>query len=257
MGMPSFSLEGKVAIVTGAKGGIGKAIALAFAEAGADVVVSTRKLDGGELEVIAKEITGLGRRSLVIQADVTRKIDVQNLVERVWYEFGVIDILVNSAGKTVKSLLLELSEETWDNIIETDLKSAFLCSQAVGKKMVEQKKGNIINLASGLATKPRQYWGAYCSAKAGLVMFTKVLALELAEYNIRVNAISPGFVKTKMTEATWTNPELIKKIYSGIPIGYGAEARDIVGSALFLASDASSYITGHNLVVDGGSNLSA
>ena len=252
MSIPGFSLEGKVAIVTGGKRGIGKAIALAFAEAGADVVVCSRRVEDGGLLAVADQIQRLGRRSLAIQADVSEKTDIDNLVQRVVDEFGVIDILVNNAAMNIRVPLLELREDGWDKIMNTDLKGYYLCSQAVGKIMVAQRKGNIINMASRVALKARKNIGAYCIAKAGVVMLTRVLALELGSYNIRVNAIAPSVVKTKFSEVLWDEPEKLKKIEAEVPLGYLAEPSDVVGSALFLASDASSYITGHTIIVDGG-----
>ena len=252
MSIPSFSLEGKVAIVTGGRRGIGRAIALAFAEAGADVAVCSRVLEDGELETAAEEIQRLGRRSLAIQADITQKTDIDNMVLKVISEFGFIDILVNNAAMTVSAPLLDLREDGWDRVMDTDLKGYYLCCQAVGKKMVERKKGNIINMASSAALKAIEKNGIYCIAKIGVVMLTRVLALELASYNIRVNAIAPTWVKTKFSQPLWSTPELLKQLEAQIPLGRLAETGDIIGPALFLASDASSYITGHTITADGG-----
>ena len=249
-----FSLEGKVAIITGGRRGIGRAIALAFAEAGADIVVCDQVIEDGELEAVAKEIEGLERRSLAIQADVTRRTDIENMVQRAIDEFGFIDILVNSAAINISAPLLELREDGWDRMIDTDLKGYYLCSQALGKRMVDRKKGNIINMASSAALKATPGAGAYCIAKAGVVMLTRVLAQELAGYNIRVNAIAPYYVKTRFSEDRWGNPEIRKQLESRAPLGRLAETDDVIGSALFLASDTSSYITGHTIVVDGGLN---
>jgi 2-deoxy-D-gluconate 3-dehydrogenase len=254
VGVPSFSLPGKVAVVSGGRRGIGKAIALALAEAGADIAICDRVTDDGELNAVAEEVKRLGRRSLAVQTDITKKADVDNLAQRVVDEFGVIDILVNNAAMNIMAPLLELREEGWDRVIDTDLKGYYLCSQAVGKIMVSQKRGNIINIASTAAMYTAPEMGAYCIAKAGVVMLTKVLAVELAQYNIRVNAIAPSMVKTKFSEPLWSDPETLKEIESGIPLGRLAEPSDIIGAALFLASDASSYITGHTIVVDGGSS---
>ncbi len=256
MSLPSFSLEGKVAIVTGGKRGIGKAIALGFAEAGANVVVCGRVIEDGELPAVADQIQRLGRRSLAIKADIAKKSDVDNLVERVMDEFGVIDILVNNAAVIIRKPFLEHSEDDWDRTIDIDLKGYYLCSQAVGRRMVEQRKGNIINMTSQLAFKTWANLGVYCIAKAGVVMLTRVLARELGSYNIRANAIAPSSVKTEINRATWSDPERLKGVESTIPLGGRslAEPSDIVGAALFLASDASSYITGHTILVDAGIN---
>jgi NAD(P)-dependent dehydrogenase (short-subunit alcohol dehydrogenase family) len=254
VGVSTLPLPGKVAIVTGGRRGIGKSIALALAEAGADIVVCDRVIEDGELKAVAEEVQQLGRRSLAVQADITQKADVARLAQRVMDEFGVIDILVNNAAMNVRAPLLELREDGWDRVIDTDLKGYYLCCQAVGKRMVDQKRGNIINIASTAAIKAAPEMGAYCIAKAGVVMITKVLALELAKYSIRVNAIAPYMVKTKFSEPLWSDPETLKQLESEIPLGRLAEPKDIIGSALFLASDASSYVTGHTIIVDGGLN---
>ncbi|MBI4286470.1 MAG: 3-oxoacyl-ACP reductase FabG [Chloroflexi bacterium] len=247
-----FSLDGKVAIVTGGKKGIGRAIALALAEAGADVAVCGRTLTDGQLENAAADIRKLGRRSLSVKADITIRDDVEKLVERVVKEFGRIDILVNNAGMLLRSPFLELSEADWDKVIDTDLKGYYFCCQVVGRRMVAQSGGNIINIASGLGSKPLAGTGVYSIAKAGVLMMTRVLAIELAQYHIRVNAISPAMVKTDMSSYALLTPEAIKQAAASRPLGRIAEPEDIVGAAVFLASDASGYITGHNILVDGG-----
>ncbi|MFC2035570.1 SDR family NAD(P)-dependent oxidoreductase [Chloroflexota bacterium] len=254
MGISSVSLEGKVAIVTGGKKGIGKAIALAFAGAGADVAVCTRVLNDGvdNLEAVAEEIRRLGRRSLAIQTDVSVKSEVDNLVQKVMDEFGVIDILVNNAGIFSVTPWLKLNEDKWDTMIDTNLKSCYLCCHAVGKRMVEWKKGNIINMASVAAFNSAA--SAYSVSKAGIVMLTRGLARELGQYNIRVNAIAPGLTNTDMIQFLWRgDPERIKQMEAGIPQGRLGETSDITSAALFLASEASSYVTGHTITIDGGS----
>lgn len=250
MSVPDFSLAGRVAIVTGGKWGIGKAIALAFAEAGADVVVCGRRVEG-ELEAVAGEIQKLGRRSLAVRTDISRKDDVDSLVETVMGKFGAIDILVNNAAVRAEALLLELTEDDWDTVLDTDLKGYFLCSQAVGKRMVERKRGNIINVSSLSAMKAREKAGVYCIAKAGVEMLTRALALELAPYNIRVNAIAPPIVDTEVNEL-WLRPDVVKLWGARIPLGRITQPSDIIGPALFLASEASNFVTGHTLIVDGG-----
>jgi len=248
--IPSFSLEGKVAIVTGGKRGIGKAFA--FAEAGADVAVCGRVIEDGELQAVAREIQRLGRRSLAIQADISRKADIDNLVQEVIEQFGTIDILVNNASIIIRTPLIDTTEDDWDKVIDIDLKGYYLCSQAVGKKMMERKKGTIINISSGLGMKVQRNTGAYCIAKAGVLMLTRVLAVELGSYNVRVNAIAPGLVQTEFSVPVWGDLEIRKQRRLMTPLGRLAEASDIVGTTLFLASDASSFVTGVTIVVDGG-----
>ena len=252
MSNQSRSLEDKIAIVTGSKKGIGKAIALAMAQAGADVAICSREIEDVRLKAVADEIQGLGRRSLAVQADITRKTDVDNLVQQVIDKFGRIDVLVNNAGILILAPLLELEEDDLDKTIDTHIKGYLYCCQAVGKKMVEQKSGNIINLVSGLAWKALPSHGAYCAAKAGVIMLTRVLALELGRSNIRVNALCPGLVKTDMTDYMWSNPDLIKQMEATTALGRLGEPGDLGGPAVFLASDASNYITGHTVLADGG-----
>ena len=247
-------LENKVAIVTGGGTGIGQGIALEFARAGADIIVASRRLS--VLEKMAKEINAIGRRSLCIVMDVSQKTAVANLVQKVMAEFGKIDVLVNSAAiGGIGEPLLELNEDDWDRSININLKGCFLCSQAVGKKMVERKSGNIINIASVAGLRPAESNGVYNIGKAGVVMLTQLLARQLAKYNIRVNAIAPGMIMTPMTEATLGNPEMRKRWENFIPLGHVGEANDIANAALFLVSEASRHVTGHTMIIDGGQLL--
>ena len=253
MSISSLSLQGKVAIVTGSRRGIGKAIALAFAEAGANVALCDIIVEPGGLEAVAEEIKQRGRRSLAVQTDLTLRSDVDNLIQKVMDEFGVIDILVNNAGTITRSTLVETTEEEWDKVMDTNLKGYFLCSQAAGRTMIERKQGSIINIASTAGMKAQTDCGCYSISKAGVVMLTRLMAAEIAQYNVRVNAISPGITKTEFNKSLWSNPEVLKNLRRAeVPIGRLAETGDIVGSALFLASDASSYITGNTILVDGG-----
>lgn len=248
----NYSLEGKVAIVTGGRQGIGRTIALAFAEAGADVVVSDLVVEDGALETVSQEIQKLGRRILAIQADSGRKSDVDNLVKTTVDQFGAIDILVNNAGILIRQTLMDMPEDSWDKLFNVDLKGYFLCSQAVGRIMIEQRRGNIINMASQFAFKVAEEMGAYAVAKSGAVMLTRAFAKELAKYGIRVNAIAPSMVKTEFSRPTWSDPERLRQYEGSVPLGRAAETGDLVGASLFLASGASDYITGHTIVVDGG-----
>ena len=245
MALPDFSLDGKVALVTGAKRGIGKAVALTFAEAGANVVVCGRTLL--DLEQVAEEIKVLGRDSLAVKTDVTIKSEVQSLVGRTVKEFGTIDVLVNNAVVYAAGPLVDLSEEDWDNTVNIGLKGYYLCCQAVAGLMMEKRQGSIINMSSTAGIRPTGRQGAYSVIKAGGIMLTKLLAAELAEYNIRVNALAPTVVKTERT-----NEELLKGFVTQLPLGRLTEASELAAAALFLASDASSYVSGHTLIVDGG-----
>lgn len=252
MSLPDFSLKGRVAIVTGARRGIGREIALTFAESGADVAVCDVVVEDGQLEAVAKEIREFGRRALATQVDITKKAGIDNMVQKVADEFGAVDVLVNNAGILVVIPFMEHEEKDWDQVMDTNLKGYFLCAQAMGKLMVDQEKGSIINIASVRAFRGSQGRVSYCVSKAGVLMLTRVMALEFANYNIRVNGIAPGWIKTKLNEQLWSAPNNLKQIEATIPLGYLAEPSAVSGAALFLASDASSYITGHTIVVDGG-----
>jgi len=259
MSTASFSFQGKVAIVTGGRRGVGKAVALAFAEAGADVAVCDLVVEDGELQAVAEEIKKLGRRSLAVQTDVTQKAQVDDLVKRVVDDFGTVDILVNCVGvpEPGAHTLIDIPEDTWNKMIAINLNSVLLCSQAAGKVMVEHNKGNIISLASQASFKSYPRGGVYSIAKAGVAMFTRVLARELAPYNIRVNAIAPSVVKTEFMSPfipviDWSNPEFEKALSVEVPLGRVAEPSEIATAVLFLASDAASYITGATMLVDGG-----
>ena len=252
MSIPNFSLSGEVAIVTGGKRGIGREIALALAGAGADVAVCTRVVEDGGLEAVAEEIKRLGRRSLGIQADTSRKADVDRMVQKVMDQFGHIDILVNNAGALIKAGFLEMSEDVWDKHMEVNLKGYYLCSQAVAKRMVERKKGCIINIASDLAFKAVPGMSAYCVSKTGIIMLTRVLAQELGQYGIRVNAIAPGMIRTELSRPNWSDPDFLKFMESITPLGRIGELSEIGGAALLLASSASSYISGSTILINGG-----
>ena len=252
MSIPNFMMTDKVALITGGRTGIGRALAIAFAEAGADVAICSRAIESGELEAAAGEIRKFGRRALAIKADVSNKADVEYMVKKTVAELGNIDILINNAGIIVWGSLLEAEEETWDRIIDTNLKGPYLCSQAVGRLMVEQKKGVIINIASTGGLRPAMNRTAYSVSKAGLIMLTRVLARELGSYNIRVNAIAPWIVETPITASMRDSIGTKDITLTNVPLGRIGETDDIVGAALFLASDAASWITGHTVVIDGG-----
>ena len=251
MGMSSFSLTDRVAIVTGGGTGIGRSIALEFAEFGADVVVSSRKLEN--LERVADEVKARGRHSLAIKADITKKTDIDHLVQKVMEEFGRIDILVNNGGVGSPVPIIEVDEDEWDLIMDTNLKGSYICCQAVGQRMIEQKKGNIINITSGDGKRVSGGLGtSYNVAKAGAIMLTQCLAWDFGKHNIRINSIAPGYTRTKMAQPYLSDPENLKMLESRRPLGRIGEPDEIASAALFLASDASSFMTGQTINVDGG-----
>lgn len=250
MPIPELRLDNKVAIVTGGSRGIGRAIALQFAEAGAKVVVASRNL--ADLEKVSDEIRSLGGEAMAVQANIALKPDVDAMVAKTVERFGRVDILVNNAAINVMRPLLDLREDGWDKVMNVSLKGYFLCTQAAARLMVNQKSGNIISIVSDAAVKAAPALGVYGIAKAGVVMMTKLFAVDLAPLNIRVNAIGPGMVKTGFSQPMWGNPDVRKMIEAGIPLRRIAEPEEIASVALFLASDAASYITGETVFVDGG-----
>ena len=254
--MNLFSLDNKVALITGGSRGIGRATAIGFAKAGADVVVASRKLP--DLEKVADEIKGLGRKTLAVSTHIGRMDQICNLVNKVTREFGKIDILVNNAGTSpVYASSLDIEERAWDSVMTLNLKGLFFLSQAVARIMKEHGGGKIINVASMDGFKPEPNIGIYSISKAGVIMTTKVMALELAKYNIQVNAIAPGNVSTRLGDSRWEvasgyKEEMLKRI----PMTRIADPDEMVGTMIYLASDASSYMTGETILVDGGILLS-
>jgi len=246
-----LSLEGKVAIVTGGSRGIGKAVALVFADAGADVVVASRKMEG--LEPVAEEIRGMGRKALAVPTHAKKVADLQNLVDRTMEEFGRIDILVNNAATNpAMAAVVDTEEEIFDHIIATNLKGYFMLSKFAGKVMRDQKSGHIVNISSAGGVSPAEGLGPYCISKAGINMLTKQMAMELGPYNVRVNAIAPRIVKTDFSKALWTNDKLMEQEYKFTPLKVVASPEEIAQSALYLVSGAANYMTGHILVINGG-----
>jgi NAD(P)-dependent dehydrogenase (short-subunit alcohol dehydrogenase family) len=251
--MKNQCLKGKSAIVTGGRRGIGKAIACALAGAGADVAVCDIAVEDGLLDDAKEELQKLGSRSLALQIDVSRRSDVEKMTQLATDAFGKIDILVNCAGVWIPGeTLIECSDENWDAVIDTNLKGTFLCCRTAGKVMAEQKSGSIINLSSQVGLTPGTGVGAYSISKAGIIMLTRQIALELADFRVRANALAPGIVKTDFNSAFWRDPAVEKQTATMVPLKRLAEPEDIAQAALFLASDASSYITGEVLCVSGG-----
>jgi NAD(P)-dependent dehydrogenase (short-subunit alcohol dehydrogenase family) len=252
MSIPSFSVEGKVTIVTGASRGIGKALARGFAEAGAWVALAARTVS--ELEATAQEIQAKGGKAIVVPTDVTQQGQLNAMVERTVQEWGRIDVLLNVAGGAGDIWVvpaLEMAEEYYEELHQRNLKSVFLCSQAVARVMVEQRKGSIINISSLSGTKPVALEAVVGAFKAGVNQMTKALAVAWAPYNVRVNAIAPGLTLTDRVKKK-LSPELIDRFSQDIPLKRAAQPEDHLGLAIFLASDASAFITGTIIPSDGG-----
>ncbi len=249
----TFSLAGKVALVTGASSGLGKRFALTLARAGADVVLAARRTD--RLEALAKEIEGLGRTAYVVALDVVDMASIEEAVSHAVKLTGKIDILVNNAGVAVTEPALDHTEENWDFVLDTNLKGAFFVAQTVAKHMAETGGGSIINIASILAERVLKQLVSYAAAKAGLVQATKAMALEWSRYGIRVNAIAPGYIITEINRDFLTG-EGGDKMRKGVPMRRFGEEHDLDGPLLLLASDASAYMTGSLITVDGGHVLS-
>lgn len=241
-------LEDKVAIVTGASKGIGKAIALELASHGADVVVAAGNLE--KLQKTAQQIQAMGRKALAVKTNVVKVADVDNLVKQALDEFGKIDILVNNAGITRDTLLMRMKEEDWDAVLNVNLKGAFNCTKAVARPMMKQRSGKIINISSVVGLMGNAGQCNYSASKAGLIGLTKSSAKELAARNITVNAIAPGFIQTEMTEIL--SEEVKQQYINNIPLQKLGTPADISNAVLFLASSLANYITGTVLNVTGG-----
>ncbi len=245
-----FELTGKVALVTGASRGLGRAIARGLAEAGADLVLTSRHLR--DVETVAAEL-GRGRRKVLpLQADVTQEAEVEEMVARAVASIGKIDILVNNAGINIRKPALDLTESDWDQTLDTNLKGCFLVAKAVGRQMLARQAGSVVNIASMLASVVHPDRAAYASSKGGLVQLTRVLAVEWAPFNVRVNAICPGPFLTDLNKVILNDPEKMTYFMDRLPMKRFGRPEELVGSVVFLASEASSYITGTTIYIDGG-----
>nr|WP_249316795.1 SDR family oxidoreductase [Bacillus sp. FJAT-50079] len=242
-------MEGKVAAVTGATRGIGRSIAIALAEAGADIALLQRDQ---ERQNVKQEIEKLGRRCEIILCDLENETQVKEAIPTVVAKFGTIDILVNNAGIQRRSPAVDFSEADWDEVINVNLKTVWLLCQQAGKFMVPNKKGKIINLASLLSYQGGFTVPAYAAAKGGVAQLTKALSNEWAQHNVNVNAIVPGYIATDMNEALIKDETRNRQILERIPAGRWGQADDFKGAVVYLASDASNYVNGHLLAVDGG-----
>ncbi|MBN1292193.1 MAG: glucose 1-dehydrogenase [Candidatus Latescibacteria bacterium] len=250
--LPSMRIDGKAALITGAGSGIGKAIALAMAEAGADCIVTELPGKIDSLGQVCETIRETGRKALPFPLSLPDLVSIDTLVEQAHEEMGRIDILVNNAGVNIPRDALELTEADWDSVLDVNLKGLFFLSQRVARKMVKNGGGKIVNIASQNGVVGYYKRAAYCSSKAGVVNLTRVLAIEWAQYKINVNAVGPTFILTPLTQSTFDDPALRKDLLSRIPLGRIGQPEDVVGSVVFLASPAADLITGHTLLVDGG-----
>jgi len=246
-----FDLSNKVAVVTGGAGGIGRALALGLADAGADVVVASRKLE--HLELVAKEIQAKGRKALPVSVDVVQEKSVADMLKRIMEEFHHIDILVNAHGLAIRKPADTFPIDEWQQVMDINTRGTFLTCQAIGRVMIKQRSGRIINLSSvrGRYGLPADY-AAYCASKGAVDTLTRTLACEWAKYNVLVNAVAPTIVETELTRSALANPSYAAMMKSRIPIGRWAMPEDIVGATIFFASKASDFVTGQILYIDGG-----
>ena len=245
----SLTLEGKTALVTGGSRGIGRSIALALAEYGADVAITFASSVDAANEV-KEEIESRGSRAKAIQADAVSFDKAEQVIEEITGDWEKLDILVNNAGITRDNLILRMSEEQWDQVIDTNLKSIFNYSKAVAKPMIRNRGGSIINISSVVGISGNAGQSNYAASKAGIVGFTKSYAKELASRNIRANVVAPGYITTEMTDEL--DEKVLESIREETPLGRAGDAEEVAHTVLFLASDLSSYITGETIRVDGG-----
>ena len=250
MVLEKFSLKGKTAVVIGASRGLGQGMARALAEAGADLALVARTISS--LDELAEEVRGLNRKCLILPNDVSKASEIQIMVNRVIEAFGKIDILINSQGTQVRKPAFEMTEQDWDGLMSVNLKSVFFSCQAVGREMTKQGKGKIINIASLTSVIGLPNISIYGASKGGVAQLTKALAVEWAPHHINVNAVLPGYYKTALTEDLFKNEEKAKWVLSRIPLGRTGLPEDLAGTVVFLSSEASDYITGQIIPVDGG-----
>lgn len=243
-------LDGRVAVVTGASRGIGRSIALALAEAGADVALAGR--DVARLDAVAGQIRDSGRSALAVPTDVTDRARVDALVARTVDELGGLDIVVNNSGVVSSLPLLEVSDDEWDRVLDTNLRGVFLVTRAAGRHLVEQGSGKVVNIASNFAFKGVAGHAAYCASKAGVVAFTRAMAVEWARYGVQVNALAPGYVETDLNADVRADPDAAERIVRSVPARRMGRADEFGPWVVLLASPASDYMTGETVTIDGG-----
>jgi len=248
--LPRYDLTGQTALVTGAARGIGRACALALADAGADVALGLRRADSAS--DLVEAIQALGRRALPLQMDVTRLAEIEAAVAQAGQHFGKIDILVNNAGLGPENLAVDVNEADFDLTLSVNLKGTFFVSQAVGRRMIERRSGAIVNIGSQAGRVALPGEPIYCMSKAGIDHLTRCLAVEWGPYNVRVNAVAPTFIRTDGTAAVLDNPESYAQVLARIPLGRTGEPMDVAAAVVFLASPAARMISGASLLIDGG-----
>jgi 2-deoxy-D-gluconate 3-dehydrogenase len=253
MNFPSMRVDGKIAVVTGTGSGLGRAIAIGLAQAGADVALTELPARLKNAAETAREIADAGRKGFVVPLDVTDLPGIHEMVNAVVAEFGRIDILINNAGINIPKLAVEVTEEDWDQVLDVDLKGVFFTAQTVANRaMIPQGGGKIVNIASQMGVVGYMHRAAYCAAKAGVVNLTRVLALEWAKHKITVNAVAPTFVETPLTKPMFEDKAFKEDVLARIPLGRLGKPEDIVGSVVYLSSASADMVTGHTLLVDGG-----
>jgi 2-deoxy-D-gluconate 3-dehydrogenase len=251
--MPSLRVDGQAALVTGTGSGLGRAIAIGLAESGADLALTELPGREASAEETAREVRALGRRAAVLPLDVTKLPMIGEAVDRALSELGRIDLLVNNAGLNVPKPAVDVTESDWDRVLDVDLKGVFFTTQAVAKKaLIPRGRGKVVNIASIMGTVGYAYRAAYCSAKAGVVNLTRVLAFEWAKHGITVNAVAPTFVETPLTRPMFEDAAFKEDVLRRIPLGRLGTPEDVVGAVVYLSSPAADLVTGHTLLVDGG-----